>query len=52
MSSGSQVAISSSKPTISLDGSAAGAGGSSLVNGAPDTIAGDYAELIDRKSVV
>src|ERR1700722_7989315 len=46
MSSGSQVAISSSKPTISLDGSAAGAGGSSLVNGAPDTIAGDYAELI------
>jgi Ca2+-binding RTX toxin-like protein len=46
MPSGSQVAISSSMPTISLDGSAAGAGGSSLVNGAPDTIAGDYAELI------
>ena len=46
MPSGSQVSTSSSMPTISLDGSASGAGGSSLVNGAPDTIGGDYAELI------
>ena len=46
MLSNSQVATSNSVPTISLDGSASGAGGSSLVNGVPDTIAGDYAELI------
>jgi hypothetical protein len=42
----SQNAMSTSMPAISLDGSASGAGGSSLVNDAPDTIGGDYAQLI------
>ena len=46
MLSASQIAMSSTMPTIALGGSASGAGGSSLVNDAPDTIAGDYAQLI------
>jgi hypothetical protein len=38
--------MSSVMPAISLDGSASGGGGASPVNGAPDTIEGDYAQLI------